>query len=407
MNSARRSIQLVAACTILLGVSSAIAQDWPQWRGPNRDGAATGFVAPQTWPKTLTQKWKVTVGTGDATPALVGGRLYTFTRQGGEEVTLCLDAASGKEIWKDSLSVDAISGPAARHPGPRSSPAVANGKVVTIGITGILSCLDANTGKVTWRNQNFKGTPKFYTASSPLIVDDVCIAQLGGTGDGGIVAVNLSNGTIRWNWMDEGPGYSSPVLLDAEGMRQIVALTEKSVVGIDYADGKLLWQIPFAPQGMAYNAATPIVNGQTVYITGQGRGTKAIKIEKKDNGFAAKELWSNAEVSVQFCSPVLKDGMLYAISDKGILSCLNAETGKTVWTDPAKRGGYGAMIDAGSVVMALPEKSELVAFKPGDKQYSQVASLKVAESPTYASPVLSGNGIYIKDGDALTLWTLE
>jgi outer membrane protein assembly factor BamB len=391
----------------LLGVSSAIAQDWPQWRGANRDGAASGFVAPQTWPKTLNLKWKVKVGTGDATPALVGGKLYTFTRQEGDEVTICLDAASGKEIWKDTLGVSPISGPAARHPGPRSSPAVADGKVVTIGITGILSCLDANTGKVMWRNQNFKGTPKFYTASSPLILDDVCIAQLGGAGDGGIVAVNLSNGTIRWNWMGEGPGYSSPVLMDAADIRQIVALTEKSVVGIDPADGKLLWQLPFAPQGMAYNAATPIVAGQTVYITGQGRGTKAIKLERKGGAVTATELWSNAEVSVQFCSPVLKDGMLYAISDKGILSCLNAETGQTVWTDPTKRGGYGAMIDAGSVVMALPEKTDLVAFKPGEKQYSEVASLKVAESPTYASPVLSGKGIYIKDLEALTLWTFE
>jgi outer membrane protein assembly factor BamB len=118
-------------------------------------------------------------------------------------------------------------------------------------------------------------------------------------------------------------------------------------------------------------------------------------------------MWCNPQVSVQFCSPVLKDGMLYAISDKGILSCLSAETGQTVWTDATKRGGYGSMIDAGAVVMALPEKTEFVVFKPGEKQFAEVASLKVAESPTYASPVLTGKGMYIKDQESLTLWAFE
>lgn len=408
MHSAKCSFGFVAACTILLGVGSVMAQDWPQWRGPNRDGAAAGFTAPATWPKTLTQKWTVAVGSGDATPALVGGKVYSFSRQGGDEVTLCLDAATGKEIWKDAFAVAAIAGPAARaHAGPRSSPAVGDGKVVTIGVTGVLSCLDANTGKPIWRNQDFKGVPKFYTASSPLIVDNLCIAQLGGSTDGAIVAADLGSGAIKWKWAGEGPGYSSPVVMSLDGGKQIVALTEKSVVGIDLADGKQMWQLPFVPQGMAYNAATPIVAGQTVYISGQGRGTKALKIEKKDGAFAATELWSNPQISVQFCSPVLKDGMLYAITDKGSLCCIDAKDGQTVWSDATKRGGYGAVLDAGTVVLALPEKSDLVAFKPGEKQYSEVASLKVASSPTYASPVLAGKGILIKDQDALTFWTFE
>ena len=408
MNRAKWSLGLVAGCVIGLGVDFVRAQDWPQWRGPNRNGVAAGFVAPQTWPKTLNQKWKVTVGSGDATPALVGGKLYTFTRQGGDEVTLCLDAATGKEVWKDTFAVPAISGPAARvHAGPRSSPAVADGKVVTIGVTGVLSCLDVNTGKPIWRNQDFKGTPKFFTASSPLIVDGVCIAQLGGAGDGAIVAADLGSGTIKWKWTGEGPGYASPVVMSVDGGRQIVALTEKSAVGIDLADGKLLWQLPFVPQGMAYNAATPIVDGQTVYISGQGRGTKALKVEKKDGTFAATELWSNPQISVQFCSPVLKDGMLYAITDKGNVCCVDAKSGQAVWSDPTKRGGYGAIIDAGSVMVALPEKSDMIVFKPGEKQYTEVASIKVAETSTYAAPVVAGKGIYIKDQDALTLWTWE
>jgi outer membrane protein assembly factor BamB len=129
--------------TLLINSGFVLAQDWPQWRGPNRDGKVTGFAAPQAWPGTLTQKWKTAVGSGDATPALVGDKLYVFARQDGEEVTLCLDAGSGKELWQDKYTAQAVTGAASRHPGPRSSPAVGDGKVVTLGVGGVFSCLDA------------------------------------------------------------------------------------------------------------------------------------------------------------------------------------------------------------------------------------------------------------------------
>ena len=146
MRNASRLVGVMVGCVVLLSALGVFAQDWPQWRGPNRDGKVTGFTAPQTWPKALTQKWKMTVGAGDATPALVGDRLYVFTRQGDDEVTLCLSAADGKELWRDKYAAQAVTGAAARHPGPRSSPTVADGKVVTLGVGGVLSCLDAASG---------------------------------------------------------------------------------------------------------------------------------------------------------------------------------------------------------------------------------------------------------------------
>src|SRR5262249_44456885 len=153
---------------VLLGASSAVAADWPQWRGPNRDNKVAGFTAPATWPKELTQTWKTAVGLGDASPALVGDRLYLFTRQGGEGVSSCLDAATGKTVWQDKYAATEVTGPASAHPGPRSSPAVAEGKTCTLGVGGVLSCLDAATGKVVWRKDTM-AWPNFYTSSSPLI----------------------------------------------------------------------------------------------------------------------------------------------------------------------------------------------------------------------------------------------
>ena len=409
MTGANRLIGVMLGCAVLIGAAHVGAQDWPQWRGPNRDGKVVGFTAPQAWPEALTQKWRTTVGSGDATPALVGEKLYVFARQGEDEVILCLDAGEGKELWREEYAAQAVTGAAARHPGPRSSPAVAKGKVVTLGVGGVLSCLDATTGEVLWRKDPFpKVVPQFFTATSPVIVDGVALAHLGGRGNGAIIAYDLASGDEEWRWDAEGPEYASPVLLTVDAMKQIVTLTEKSIVGIGVADGKLLWQLPFVPQRRAYNAATPIVDGQTVIYTGAARGAKAVKIEKEGGGFSATELWSNPDLAPQYNTPVLKDGLLFGFSDRGYLYCINAENGQTAWTDTTQRGrGFAAIVDAGSCLLALPSNAELAVFKPTAEQYEQLALIKVSDTSTYAHPIVAGKRIFVKDQDAVTMWIVE
>jgi len=410
MKTMNRSKAVIAVCVIVLCASCVLAADWPQWRGPNRDGKVSDFTSPAKWPSQLTEKWRTTVGTGDATPALVGDKLYVFTRQGAEEVTLCLNAGDGKQGWTDKYEAQAVAGAAARHPGPRSSPAVADGKVVTLGVGGVLSCLNAADGKVVWRKDPFpKVVPQFFTATSPIVVDGMAISQLGGKGNGAIIAYDLATGNEKWKWAVEGPEYASPVVMTVDGTKQIVTLTEKSIVGVGAADGKLLWQLPFVPERMAYNAATPIVDGQTVIYTGSGRGAKAVKVEKQADGFAAKELWSNPDLAPQFNSPVLKDGLLFGLSKGGNLFCINAQTGQTAWTDATQRdrSGFAAIVSAGSVLLALPSSSELIVFKSDGKEYSEVAKYKVSETPIYAHPVIAGNRIFIKDQETVAMWTVE
>ena len=405
----KRSMAVVVGCVVLSGAGRAPAQDWPQWRGPNRDGKVSGFAAPQTWPKELTQKWRVTVGAGDATPALVGDKLYVFTRQDADEILRCLNAGDGKELWQAKYSAQAVTGAAGRHPGPRSSPVVAEGKVVTLGVGGVVSCFDAATGKELWRKDEFpKVVPMFFAAMSPIIVDGLCVAQVGGKDTGAIIAFDLATGDPKWKWTSEGPAYGSPVLLTVAGTKQLVAQTDKSLVGLAVADGKLLWQVPAQGQGRFFNSASPLVTGSTVIYTGQGKGTKAVKIERQGEGFAAKEVWSNDQLGTGFNTPVLKDGLLFGLSDKGSFFCLNAQTGATDWTDTAtRRENFGAILDAGPVLLALPSTAELIAFKPDAKEYSELARIKVADTPTYAHPVVAGNRVFVKDSEAVTLWTLQ
>ena len=442
---------VVAGCAALFLAGGAQAQDWPQWRGASRDGKAAGFTAPKTWPKELPEKWKTTVGEGVATPALVGDKLYVFARQDGNEITRCLDAATGREVWQDKYESLGATAPAQNFSGPRSSPTVVDGKVVTLGVRGMISCLDAATGKPLWRKDEFKAYPRFFPSSSPVVVNGLCIAQLGGQDNGALVAYDLATGEQKWKWAGDTPGYASPMLMKVGGAQLIIAETERRLVAVNAADGKLAWETPYAVQGRGYNASTPIVNGETLIFCGSGRGTRAVKFEKTAEGFSGKELWSNTDKSVQFNTPVVKDGLLYGLSAGNEFFCLNVTDGKIAWTAPLGKGeeaqpgpspggttaaagggtggggpgggpggrgsgrgmggmgggGYGSIVDAGSVLLALTPAAELVAFEPGDKAYTEVARIKVADGQTYAYPVVSGSRIFVKDRDSVTLRTIE
>ena len=161
--------------------------------------------------------------------------------------------------------------------------------------------------------------------------------------------------------------------------------------------------------GMSYNAASPVIDDQTVIVTAPGAGTKALKIEKADNGFAAKVLWSNTDVTAQFCTPVLKDGRLYGISATGTFFCLDASTGKALWTGSDRVGerGFGTVVSAGPLLLALTTSSDLIVFNPSDKAYDQVARLKVSDMSSYTYPVVSGNRLFIKDRDSVMSYAMQ
>jgi outer membrane protein assembly factor BamB len=399
-----------AAC---LGLAFSLgAADWPQWRGPDRANKITDFTAPAAWPKQLAQKWKVKVGDGVASPVLVGDKLYVHARSGEDEVAYCIEADTGKIVWSEKFPAMAPRIPGGGFTGPRSTPAVADGKLCTFGVHGVVSCHDAATGKLEWRKET-KGTPGFKTSYSPLIADGKCVMHIGGGGKGGggsgsgeVVAYDLKDGSEKWTWKGDAPAYSSPVLATVKGTKIVVVPTAKGVVGVGLADGKPLFQVA-STNGRYGNTVTPIADGDTLYLS----GTMAVKIEPDGDKFKLKELWKADQSPHMYNSPTLKDGRLYGLTGSGRgsskLYCLDAKTGDVLWVDTATRGECGSVLDAGTVLLALSSDSNLLAFKPSDKGYEEIAKIKVSDSPTWGVPIVTGKRVFVKDRESLMLLTFE
>lgn len=406
-----KTINSLASIILFLLASSSVkvfSQDWPQFRGINRDSRVTGFKAPSKWPVELNQVWKIQVGTGDATPVLLANRMFLNTRQGDNEIVLCIDALTGKEIWRNEYPSVAVTGPAGSHPGPRSTPALSDGRVITFGAAGILSCLDANTGKVLWRKDNPESAwPQFFTAMSPLVAENLCIVQTGSKDKGQVVAYDLKTGNEKWKWNGDGPAYASPSVMTTGGKKQLIVQTEKNLVALDLMKGDLLWQVATPAQQRFYNSSSPYIDGNIIYYTGQGTGMKAIRVDKSGNAFSTKELWSNAETGAKWNTPVLKDGYLYGFTDLKRIYCIDAATGKTAWTDNTVNSDFATLVDCGSVLIGLPSTGNLIVFKPDHSAYTELARYKVSETPVYSFPVVAGNNVYIKDAESLMLYKIQ
>lgn len=393
---------------IILSSKNSYSQDWPQFRGIGRDNKVTGFKTPSAWPADLKQEWKVTVGSGDATPVLVGKKIYLITRQGGDEVILCLNATTGKEIWRNNYPAPVVTGPDASHGGPRSTPSFADNKIVTLGIAGVLSCFDASTGKILWRKEEMTNTTSdSWAAMSPLIIDGLCIVSDGKKDTGIVVAYNLNTGNEKWKWNGEGPSSSSPSIMTIDKTKQLVLLTEKNLIGLSLADGKLLWQVPAPVQKRYFSAVSPYINGQIIYYSGLGTGTNAIKVSKQGDKFVTEELWSNTGTGAKFNTPVLKDGFLFGFTDQKRIYCINASTGATSWIDNAVSSDFGSIVDCGSTLIGLTSTGNLIVLKPDSKAYTEIVKYKVSDTPIYSYPIVAGKMIYIKDAESLMMYGIN
>jgi outer membrane protein assembly factor BamB len=403
--------RLLAAVAVLAGTATvATGQDWPQWRGPKRDGVVTSFSVPASWPDQLTEQWKVEVGQGYATPLLVGDRLYLYTRQKEEEVMSALDARTGKLIWRTSYAAPFVMNSAtARHgPGPKSTPTFADGRLFTLGMTGVVTAFDAATGKRLWQKAASPVQPLYHTATSPIVDGTLVIVHTGGHDDGALTAFDVATGNAKWSWNGDGPAYGSPMVFELGGTRQVVTFTQKNLVGVSLTTGELLWRRPFVTQSTT-TSQTPVLYKDMVIQAGRGNGFTAFRVVRSGNMWTTQDVWHTDEVSLHMTNGVVTEGVLYGLShlNSGEYFALDLDTGKVLWKSEPRQAENAAMVRAGDTIFSLEQDGELVVLRHNRTRFEPIKRYKLATTETWAQPTISGSRVFVKDVASLTLWTVR
>jgi outer membrane protein assembly factor BamB len=402
-----------AAAVLLAAVALAVprAQDWNQWRGPARTGEAASFTPPAQWPAKGTRAWQVKAGEGHSSPIVAAGRAFLHSRIGDQEVVTAFDAATGRQIWRHRSAAPYTVNPAAaaHGKGPKSTPVVADGRLFTLGINGTLSALDAATGTLLWRkppaSEFDAAAPDFGTAMSPVVDGGRVIVHIGGNASGALTAFDVATGKVRWRWTGDGPAYASPVVVAAPGgLRQVITQSRSHVVGIDPANGDLLWRIPFVTS-YNQNSVTPVVAGDLLIYAGIGNPLTAARLGR--SGVEPAPVWRNEDVPMYMSSPVLVDGTLFGFSsrNKGQFFAVDARTGRTLWTGRGREAENAALVSAGGLLLATTTEGELVVLRRDASKFDVVKRYTVAESAIWAHPAPFGRGVLIKDADTLAFWT--
>ncbi len=409
----RFGARIFVTAAILVGVATTAPaqnspQDYPQWRGRNRDGAASGFVAPKSWPDKLTRRWKVEVGEGYATPIVVGKTVYAFIRRDGKEALMALNAATGKTVWQTGYPAPPLapgSVAAAHGNGPKATPLFHNSKLYTLGLSGIVSAFDAATGKLVWQKPAPPESPYYGMAVSPVGDKDLVIVHPGSHGP--LTAFDAKTGDVKWTATGDS-AWASPIIVELGGTRQVVSMTTKSVIGVSVTDGALLWQHPWVSSATA-STMTPIVYGETILVGSQKMGVTALKPARRDDKWVADVVWETKEVSLFMSNPVLIGDALFGLSERssGQFFALDAKTGKVLWLGQPREATNTAVVKAGDLLFLLNDDAELIVAKSSRTGFEPLKRYTVADSATWAQPAISGKRVFVKDVTSLTLWTLD
>lgn len=396
---------LVSLAATAGGATQSATPSWPQWRGPSRDGVAA-FEAPAAWPRQLTRRWDAAVGVGHSSPVISGNRVIVHTRQGEREVIGAYDLATGTRAWQEIYEAPYQVNPAAMQhgPGPKATPAIASGRVFALGISGVLSALDAGSGTVLWRTKPASPQPLYGTATSPIVEGNHVIAFMGGHNQGALTAFDAATGAVRWRWTGDGPAYSSPIIAELGGTRQLVTQSQNRLVGLSLT-GTLLWQVPLRTN-FDQNSITPAVVNGLVVSSGLENPTIAYRVGKTGEGWSAQEAWRNEQVSMYMSSPAVDTQAVFGLShrNRGQFVALDSRTGRTLWSTRGREADNASFIRAGQWLLIGTTNSELIVARPSAERFDEVTRYTVADSAMWAHPALAGRTIAVKDVDRLVVW---
>lgn len=384
-------------------------RSWNQWRGPDRAGILAGGTPLTALPESLNISWTQFVGKGYGSPVSDGEHIFGLTRVDEHEQVWCIGPANGTTVWKNAYRAPfRINQYALKFgKGPFSTPLVTGERLFTLGIGGILSAWNSETGDLLWRHQpgaDTLNTATFFvgTAMSPLLYNNTCIAYIGEETHGYLAAFNIEDGNAVWKWQGDQPGYASPVIANCMGQKMLITLSQKKCIAIDPDTGELLWEYVFASEWRE-NIVTPVYWDKRVYISGVDRGILALEIQKNESGWTVSEAWKNEALSMYMSSPVLLESNVYgfARNNKGQFFCLDINSGRENWLSEGRQGSNASLVAAGASLFALTDTGELLVVAAGPAEFNLRKKYKLSAGNTWAHPLFLGDALFIKDDENL------
>ncbi len=418
------SFVLVAAIT---WTAPSVAADWPQWRGPNRDGIWTETRTVERFESAqLPIKWRVEIGSGYNGPTVANGRVYVMdrvTRPAHQECVHCFDAATGQERW--SFAYECRYERVQYEAGPRAAITIRDGRVYSLGTMGHLHSFDAESGKLLWsrdgRQEYGARVPVWGIAGAPLVEGDLLIVPIGGKDNACLMAFDAATGQERWRALNDSLSYSAPIVIEQAGKRVLVYVTGERIVGLDPQTGRLCWEHPFPPTRMIMTIATPVFDGKHLFVSGFFDGSLLLKVHQ--GKLAVEELWRRQGTderntdALHCCisTPVILGDFIYGVDSHGELRCLDLKTGDRLWEDltatPKARWANIHMVRNGDRIWMFNERGELIISRLDRDGFHEINRAKLIEPTTaqldqrggvtWSHPAFANRCVYARNDNEL------
>jgi outer membrane protein assembly factor BamB len=408
--------------------SQELQDDWPDWRGPKRDGTwiETGIVKKFDSGQ-LNVKWSVPVAAGYSGPTVSGQRVYLTDRIAHPENlerVLCFDAMNGTEIWSFSYDCDYVG---VGYPaGPRASVVISDNRAYSLGTMGNLFCFESSSGKVLWSkdlNIDYRiRMPTWGISAAPLIVDEKIILNIGGSDNACVIALNKVTGKEIWRALNDDTSYSAPVLIEQAGKPVVIVWTGQRVVGLDPETGSVYWAEEFRQEQMIINIASPVLFENHLFVSNFFDGSMLIRLDEKS--LSSGIVWQRAgrnerDTDALHCcisTPLLKGNYIYGVDSYGELRCLEMETGDRIWENlsAVKQARWANIhfIQNGELTYMFNENGELIIARLSDKGYEEISRAKLieptkeqlnrgGEGVTWAHPAFAYKHVYVRSDKEL------
>ena len=411
MRHAQRWVGLMVVCLVVVSAACVCAQDWPQWRGPDRDGLVSG----PAWPEKLDtnhlrEVWRAQLGPSYSGPIVAADRVFTTESKDKKfEIVTAFDRFTGKQLWRAQWE-GAMSVPFfAKSNGDwvRSTPALDADRLYVAGMRDVLVCLDARDGKEVWRKDFVKGLntplPDFGFVCSPLVDGDAVYVQAAA----GFVRLNKHTGEVVWRTLADkggmwGSAFSSPSIATLAGQRQLLAQTRDQLAGVNLADGKVLWGQPVeAFRGM--NILTPVAHNDTLFTSSYGGKTIGFKVAQADGSFKVTQSWMH-KAQGHMSTPVVINGVAYEHLKSQRMMAIEVETGRELWTASEGFGKYASLVAQGDRILALDQRGLLYLLRANPKQFELLDKRRLNDAESWGHLAVAGEDLFVRELNALAAY---